>query len=328
MSEPLFVASESGLFILEEKSGEWIQNQALTDQRLTSISAHGDQLICGTRNGLLLSNDRGISWQDANDGLTTLHIRWLTHHPQEKLLFAGTEPAGIFVSDDDAQTWEEKPEITDLREQFSWFLPYSPEMGCVRGFSANGSRIYAAAEVGGALRSDDFGNTWQLAKGSDGRPRFGRPAQSHVHPDVHSIHVHPSSPELVFAPTGGGLYFSVDGGAAWELNYACYCRAAWIDPMDPDHILFGPADNVDQNGRIEETIDGGSTWKIVGSILNPPWSRHMVERLHQSTNFLFAVLSNGELLHSPLGEDNWKVLDPELRGVSAIASDFTEDYDS
>ena len=68
-------------------------------------------------------------------------------------------------------------------------------------------------EVGGVLRSDDGGESWQLAGGSSGDPSLDDPSLGEapapqVYPDVHSIAVHPSSPDLVYAPTGAGFYAS------------------------------------------------------------------------------------------------------------------------
>ena len=155
------------------------------------------------------------------------------------------------------KSWRACAEVTQLRDKFKWSLPYSPEAGCVRGFAFHGSRAYAAVEVGGVLRSDDNGETWQLAEGSDGNPSFEGPPEPFIYPDVHSIEVHPSSPDLVYAPTGGGFYRSNDGGKTWKLFYDCYCRAVWVDPLDPEHFILGPADYVNSNGRIEESRDGG-----------------------------------------------------------------------
>src|SRR5437588_9052880 len=111
------------------------------------------------------------------------------------------------------------PEVANLRDQHHWFLPYSPGAGCVRGFAFHGQRVYAAVEVGGALRSDDGGETWRLAEGSDGNPDFDGPPPPFVYPDVHAIYVHPTSADLVFAATGGGFYRSDDGGQTWTCQY-------------------------------------------------------------------------------------------------------------
>ena len=157
-------------------------------------------------------------------------------------------------------------------------LPYSPEAGCIRGFAFHGQRVYAAAEVGGVLRSDDGGESWALAAGSDGNTDLGGPPEPFVSPDVHNIVVHPSDPDLVFAVSFAGLYRSQDGGATWKNLYRCYCRDLWLDPLDPQHIVFGPAKNVEAGGRIEVTRDGGQSWQLASDGLEVPWPNSLPER--------------------------------------------------
>ena len=205
------------------------------------------------------------------------------------------------------------------RAAHRWFLPYSPRAGCVRGFAFHGRRAYAAVEVGGVLRSDDAGETWQLAAGSSGDPSLDEPPESLVYADVHSIAVHPSSPDLVFAPTGGGFYASSDGGRRWTRLYDCYCRAAWLDPADPQHLILSPADGVERNGRIEESLDGGETWRLASSGLAVPWPHHLVERFTQIEGDLVAVLSNGETWVAPLASLAWRPLLPDVKDVEAVA---------
>ena len=129
------------------------------------------------------------------------------------MALVGTEPAAIHCWMGNGP-WRECPEVAQLRDALGWWLPYSPEAGCVRGFAFHGDRVYAAVEVGGLLRSDDGGRTWGLVEGSSGDPRAM--AEGGIHPDVHSVAVHPSSPDLVLAPTGGGFYQSEDGGGRWS----------------------------------------------------------------------------------------------------------------
>jgi photosystem II stability/assembly factor-like uncharacterized protein len=167
------------------------------------------------------------------------------------------------------------------------------------------------------LRTDDAGDTWRLAEGSTGEPRTL--PEGYIHPDVHSVTAHPSSPDLVFAATGGGFYRSVDGGKTWARLYACYCRAVWVDPADADHLVLGPADSVDRNGRIEESVDGGRTWRLVSKGLHVPWSRHMVERFLQVGHELLALLSDGQLLAAPLTTLAWQQVLPEVVGILAVS---------
>jgi photosystem II stability/assembly factor-like uncharacterized protein len=318
----LILASEHGLVICERDENGWHESlRALTDQPVTSVVAREGVILAGTKNGIYRSSDDGRSWAEASNGLTARHIRWMAFHPDiSDFEFAGTEPADIFISHDGGSSWRECEEVPKLRDKFKWSLPYSPEAGCVRGFAFHGSRVYAAVEVGGVLVSNDKGETWQLAEGSDGNPNLEGPPEPYIYPDVHSLAVHPSSPDLVYAPTGGGFYRSRDGGKTWELSYECYCRAVWVDPMDSEHMVLGPADHVDSNGRIEESRDGGKSWSMASSGLNVPWRRGMVERFFQANDELFAMLSNGQLLSTSLNKLVWKSILQTIKNVNAITT--------
>ncbi|MFN2119428.1 MAG: WD40/YVTN/BNR-like repeat-containing protein [Anaerolineales bacterium] len=316
----LFLATRDGLLVCHSRDGEWqVAERQLEGRHLTGIVAGPGFILAGAVDGILRSDD-GRSWTEITQGLSGKHIRWLDAHPQAPdRVFAGTEPASVFVSDDGGLSWRICDEVPELRDRFGWSLPYSPEAGCVRGFALHGNRAYAAVEVGGVLRSDDAGQTWTLAAGSDGKPSFSRPSAPLIHPDVHSIVVHPSSPDVVFAPTGGGFYRSMDGGATWELLYDCYCRACWTDPEDPQRIILGPADGVDRNGRIELTNDGGRHWSSASAGLDVPWPGTMVERLVSAGGELLAILSNGRLYSSSATLLQWRPILESAKGVTAVA---------
>ncbi len=322
MTIKLLLATDGGLFSGHFLHGSWSINQRyLASKSLTCVATRGSSILAGSRNSLYRSPDGGLTWQELADELDINHMRWLAYHPDEAdLAVAGTEPAGILLSRDGGRSWHERPEVSVLRERHGWFLPYSPEAGCVRGFAMRGRRLYASVEVGGLLVSDDLGDSWALDSGSDGRPVFGQPPAGQLHPDVHSIELHMERDERLYAPTGGGFFTSADGGRSWQQSYRpCYCRAVWVDPGDADHLVLGPADSVDRNGRIEESMDGGLTW-LAHEAPDAPWPRHMVERFCQAGDQLLAVLSNGTLLAAAIGEWRWRPVFAEAGSVRAIAS--------
>ncbi|MEM7112847.1 MAG: hypothetical protein AAF614_10475 [Chloroflexota bacterium] len=322
----LYVATRTGLVMAEEGANGWRETgRSLTNHHVTTLIAREGVILAGTTDGIFRSADGGQQWGEVSNGLTERHVRWLAFHPEiSDLEFAGTEPAAIFVSNNGGDSWQERPEVAELRDKFGWWLPYSPEAGCVRGFAFHGQRVYGAVEVGGALRSDDGGKTWDLAPGSDGRPVFTLPSLHHIQSDVHAVKTHPDSPDLVYAPTSGGFFASEDGGAQWDLLYPdCYVRAVWVDPIDRRRMVLGPSQNSSgRNGRIEVTHDGGETWEKTAV----SWRRNMVERFRPLGNHLFAILANGELLQTelPTGARNlagivWTATLPSLVGVNDVA---------
>ena len=314
-SARLLLATSNCIAICEPSGEDWrVARRELMGNFVTSVIAYGEKILVGTRSGIYHSDDEGDSWKAVNNGLTTRHIRWLAaqvDHPGR--ILAGSEPAGIFLSLDGGNSWRGCPEVQDLRDRQGWYLPYSPEAGCVRGFAFSGARIYAAVEVGGTLVSEDSGETW-------GYTDVPASPDNRIHPDVHSIESHPGPDNLVASPTGGGFYYSDDGGMSWENRYPnSYCRALWWDPEDEDHMLLGSADWVDRNGRIEETRDRGLTWRLAPTGLEVPWGMYMVERFSQAGDDLLAVLSNGEVWISPLEKIEWRRILPEVRDVKAAS---------
>ena len=190
----LILCTRNNLVVCERAGKEWHPaRQGLAGRRVTSAIAREGVILAGTHAGVFRSDDLGWTWREASQGLSTRYVRWMAYHPDiSDLEFAGTEPAGIFVSHNGGGSWRPCPEVHQMRDEHGWSLPYSPEAGCVRGFAFHGERAYAAVEVGGVLISDDRGETWSLAKGS--QFRAGHPIPGQVHPDVHSLAVHPSSP--------------------------------------------------------------------------------------------------------------------------------------
>jgi photosystem II stability/assembly factor-like uncharacterized protein len=327
----IVAATARGLATLEQTAEGWFEaGRVLMRQDVTSVACSDRALLAGTLGGVHRSPDGGRTWWEANAGMGERHIRWLAFHPDDpNLAYAGVEPAAIFTSRDGGETWRESPEVALLRDRYRWDLPYSPEAGCVRGFAFNGRTAYAAVEVGGVLRSDDWGESWDLVPGSNPVGGSGGTGNDRVHADVHSVAVHPLNSDHVYAATGGGLYVSTDGGARWDRLYRAYCRAVWVDSGAPHHLILGPADSVDRGGRIERSMNRGEDWQPQmagiehGLDATGSWPRSMVERFTAHAGNLFAVLSDGRLLTTepaPAGAGSaWQVVIPELTDIRAIA---------
>lgn len=319
MDRKLIAATDQGIVTLAEVDQKVeAVSRSFQDQQFTAVAVSpAGAVLAGTHNGLYLSLDSGQTWREANSGLGQTHIRSLAFHPERpEFAYAGTEPAAIYYSRDGGRNWNESPDVPRYREQNNWFLPYSPEAGCIRGFSFSEQVGYAAVEVGGMLVSHDFGEHWTLTQ----ELNTLRPNEQDIHSDVHRVYIHPESSQTVIAPTGGGLYISEDGAETWDLLNPNYCRAAWSAESDWNEIVFGPADGPDRNGRIVRTTDGGSDWHPVDEGLDPPWGRTMVEHIIPVDGDLYVILSNGRLISSTIGEFVWETVLPAAYGVRGLSA--------
>jgi hypothetical protein len=83
---------------------------------------------------------------------------------------------------------------------------------------------------------------------------------------------------------------------------------------------LSPADDVDRNGRIEASHDGGESWSLASNGLNVPWRRGMVERFVQADKELLAVLSNGQMLSASLSTLEWHLILPDIPNVNMVAT--------
>jgi photosystem II stability/assembly factor-like uncharacterized protein len=303
----LYLGTDAGLAVFEGRGENWRPRYLrLRERNVTAVATNDQNLLVGTTEGLWRSHDGGASLTPVRTGQSECHVRALAIHPQNPdLLMVGTEPASILYSRDGGINWVVAPDVVRLRDEQGWSLPYSAAAGCIRGFSLVGDRIYAAAEVGGVLRSDDAASTWRLLDGD-------------VHPDVHEVAVNPVDPDTIYAATGGGRYRSRDGGQTWTLIGDGYTRAIWTDPERPRVVVAGPARYVGAMGRVERSIDEGDTWMLVSDGFKVPMS-DMIERFVGARSRVVALTSDGVVYVARRGVWMWRALELGLSPVGAVA---------
>lgn len=115
---------------------------------------------------------------------------------------------------------------------------------------SNSQRVYAVieAEKGGLFRSDDGGETWELA--NDSREIRQRAWY------YSTLTVHPTNPDVVFAPNVD-LFRSADGGRTFKKvpgsHHGDY-HDVWFDPKNPERLINA------NDGGVDLSTDGGKTW--------------------------------------------------------------------
>lgn len=304
----LFFGTDEGLAVFEGQEEEWRPRYVrLEEHRITAVATAGKVLWAGTPTGLWRSLDGGPTWWPSITGKHPCHVRSLAVlGGSVTTTLVGAEPASIYASRDNGESWVEAPDVVRLRDEHQWQLPYSPAAGCIRDFATVRSRIYAAVEVGGMLRSDDVGQSWQLLGGG-------------LDADVHEVIGNEIYPDLMYAATGGGRYRSRSGGDEWEVIGDGYTRSIWADPERPVTLLAGPARYAGAMGRVERSTNGGDSWALASDGFDIPMN-NMVERFVGVGSHVMAVMSDGDLCIAKRGVWMWGRLDLGLAPVRALAA--------
>ena len=184
-------------------------------------------------------------------------------------LYLGTEPAMVFRSDDEGETWARLDKIDELPTREKWYFPGPPRQPHVRSIDflpdVDGS-VLVGVEVGGVLLSDDNGDNWTEVNNG-------------VNVDVHTVRPDPSQPGRLIAATGEGLYLSEDNGDSWEhitegIGQG-YTVGMHINPHRAGEVLIATGQRPPGlAARVYHSVDGGRSWEqVVAPVLPELYER-------------------------------------------------------
>ncbi|HZS28296.1 MAG TPA: hypothetical protein VFB76_13785 [Candidatus Angelobacter sp.] len=223
------------------------------------VAAMGSAYGPGAERGVFRSTDGGSTWQkvlyrDEDSG--AIDITLDPDHPQTvwaALLHDRRPPwsayppitvsGAIYKSTDGGNVWN--PVTGGGLPSGDW-----GRIGLAVARGTHGQRVYALIDTkeGGVFKSDDGGQTWVRTSHD---PRLGRLWY------FGEIYVDPKNPDTVYIPnvsiyrsTDAGKTFVAIKGAPGGDDY----HALWIDPSNPQRLIFGS----DQGVGV--SVDGGHTW--------------------------------------------------------------------
>jgi hypothetical protein len=186
-------------------------------------------------------------------------------------VYAGTDPAGLFVSRERGRSWQGLDGLNHHPTRASW----EPARG---GFAVHSiqvdpqdrGRLYAAVSAGGAFRSDDAGANWQPVNQNvraENLPQRYPP----VGHNIHRLVMHPLAPQRLYRQCYNGTYRSEDRGETWtEITEGLpsdFGYALAVDPHDPDTLFVIPESSshlrvtADARLRVYRSGDGGRSWE-------------------------------------------------------------------
>jgi photosystem II stability/assembly factor-like uncharacterized protein len=322
------VGTREGIAIIARDAGAWrLTHRATIDKHISAIIKEPESglIFAGAFHGSIhASADEGRTWEPRENGLTQSNVYSLAARRVggQVRLFAGTEPAHLFVSDDLGLHWNELPSLRSVPSLPKWKFPAPPHIGHVKHINFDPEEpklMYTSIEVGGLLTSSDGGDHWE--------------EHPSLYEDVHRLMIHPSSPKFLYAVTGRGLYVSPDGGARWEQwtkredEIGGYPDGFVFRPSEPKLILMTAAHDAPgtwrnthfAGARISRSTDGGRSWEILRNGL-PDRLQASIEAfcLEEAGNAcaVFAATTSGEVFCSEDLGDHWEKIITGLAPIS------------
>jgi uncharacterized protein (TIGR03437 family) len=196
LNNNLFVGTGGdGPYLTINQGQSWLPaNADLLNLVVPAFAIVNNRLYAGTEGGVFYTDNNGVNWPHANNGL--LEARYVNAlAANSSVLYAGTGPInGVFRSENLGLSWTQANNgITN------------PD---IRALAMIGNSVFAGTEKAGIFRSTNLGQNWEPV--NNGLPRC-----EYLRGDIRVHALHPSGMTL-FAGTCDGVYRSSDQGQNWQ----------------------------------------------------------------------------------------------------------------
>ncbi|HEY4003105.1 MAG TPA: exo-alpha-sialidase [Candidatus Xenobia bacterium] len=286
------------------------------------------------------SQDGGQTWNEVgaprfHDGDRSVERIWVIQPAgadQPGRLYAGIDPANLFVSPDRGESWEEVTGLSQHPSRAQW-VPGKGGM-CLHTVLQDASqpqRMWVAISAAGVFYTEDGGSTWSVRSGGV-RADFLPNKYPAVGQCVHKIAAHPQRPDVIFLQNHGGVYRTDDGGLSWRTIEAglpaVFGFPVAVHPREPETVFLFPmvadVERYAPAGRpaVYRSRNGGSTWQALHNGL-PDSAWFTVLRQAMATDTLdpagiYFGTTTGQLYASPDGGDHWHLVSGTLPPINSV----------
>lgn len=311
----LYAAADSAVAIVENGGVELTLEER--GARCLGVDPEDPNVVyVGTSDeGLFKSSDGGRSW-DRLAGVAHPRVTAVALSPVDGALYAGTEPSSLFVSRDGGGSWQELEGLKNLPSAPTWSFPPRPWTSHVRSIALSPNDpglVVAGIELGGVVRSEDGGESWQ-----DQRPG--------AYADCHTLAAHPAAPKTLYEAAGGGFAESEDFGESWETaDSGIGHRYVWgltVDRDDPSLLYVSAASGPGRahgggfsDAAIYRRRDTGRWEPVAEGLAAFPYALAADPEVRGA---LYAGLGDGSILHSPDAGKSWDEV-ARVPGLDALA---------
>ena len=189
-------------------------------------------------------------------------------------LYLGTEPGGLFISDDDGTSWELSRGLWDhpsRREEWAGAGTEYPALHSIVVDPRDADRLYVAISCGGVFETADGGASWVPRNRGISSSFLPNPTAEVGH-DPHCLVQCTARPDVLWQQNHCGIFRSDDAAATWQEIAATEETFGWgfpiaVDPEDPERAWVVPMDpSRTAPGRalaVYRTENGGGSWQAL-----------------------------------------------------------------
>ena len=329
-SRQVLVGTIQGVVTIEREDGAsgWrVADRSLPGKHIHAllIEPESGTLFAGVNHGSIYASvDHGSTWERRDHGLSEQDVYSLAccRTAGGTRIFAGTEPAHLFCSDDLGRTWTELPALRS-GDTSKWNFPGPPHIAHTKHIAfhpRDSNTLFVSVEQGGLLKSSDSGRTFEVIRGMDD--------------DMHRTVINPAQPDVMLVTTGVGMYATADGGKTWEQRtdpqheIGGYPDLLVHHPRHPELMFVASARKRPgawyrehyAGSRISRSADGGRTWQVVrqgfpDELLRTAFEAMCLEDWGESFSVL-AATATGEVWCSDDGGEQWREV---LSGLAPVS---------
>jgi photosystem II stability/assembly factor-like uncharacterized protein len=357
MRNLIMLGTRKGIFVFESADGRrtWKSSgphfkgtaiyHATFDPRSKTMFATVDNFIKGPT--IAKSRDLGKTWKEGKKAprfpkksdWTAKQVWHIEPGVEDEpgVVYAGLEPASLFRSEDDGETWALNQGLYDQETRPKW----NPGGGglCLHSILVDPrdpATIHVAISAVGVLKTKDGGESWAFKNKNllaeflpNKYPEYGQ--------CPHHLVRHPSRPDVIYQQNHSGEYRSDDNGETWkEMVSNLPSRFGFsiaVDFNDPKRVYVAPEESgaarVPPDGRflVWGSGDEGRSWSALGNGL-PKRSFYTVFREGMDTDEedpsgVYVGTGTGQLFFSRSAGKKWDLMAdglPPILSVSAASA--------